>query len=548
MMGGDYVLIKEILETHNREYLFENSIGKFEVSSGLAKYNFLQRKYDAIGKVCAKKYVDAMFGQNSSCDEFIDKHNQYFISALDVGLDEAKRDLMSMGILNVDEEALYEFLKGFGYLNDYLTIENSFMEEVNAVYEDLEYKKLAREERKDNRARWVGGSYSSRPNYIDEYMHQAELGARNAIEGAGHSLINAVGNMASKASANAKLGNLYRNEEVRQKFELGVERANSNLKFAVKNFLQNRLGIDDWKIPTKNECIMAKRLRNNYYTSGLSEEQRKEMLIQSFNLNPFNRELYSIMLENYLSESASITQIAGFFGVKLDDEKDKITLEFLSKIIGNSEEEAKKAKEELLKFYKKIGIDNYEELESYKKIQSILAEYDLKARTVEDEVFNTREEAEIARRELPEIRKLMENIKPPTTNSTLEYEYNLIQIKEEINTNFSSRFKDKYISKINIYLKDFDDKFCTISMFRKGTRKEAAKVKALNYVKKQKTDTAVDREIALDKLRAYLPKIGLMEQEATEALEYLKKKEKEELYGKESIMSKISKGINDFFK
>ena len=541
------MLIKEILETFNRDFVFQNSIGRFEAPRSLAKYSFLKQKYGEMGKEVAKNYTK-VFSDCSSCSDFIERHDEYFSVFINVGLNEVKKDLMSVGIFDLDEKAIYEYMDKSEYLNVYKKVNSNFMDTVDVIYEDLEYKKAVREERKDNRARWVGGTFSSRPNYIDQYMHQVELGARNAIEGAGHSLINAVGNAASKASANAQLENIYKDEETRYQFQYGVERAVANMHFAVKYFLENRLGIDEWKVPTKDECIRAKRLRNNFSSSGLTEEQRKSLLVQSFNLNPFNKELYSIMLGNYPNESKSITEIAKFFGVNLDYEKDKIALDFLSSRVGNTEEQAKRAKEELLKFYQQIGVEKYQELESYKQIQKILDEYDLKFRTVDNEVFATREEAELARKELPEIMEIMKKISPPTINSTLEYEADLLKIKEDFQNRFSSGLKTKYLTKIDKYLADFEFKFCKISMFKSGTRKEAAKVKALNFVKQQKTDTAIDRETALDNLRRYLPKIGLSEQEATEALEYLKKKEHEELYGKESVISKLGKSLGDLFK
>ena len=83
---------------------------------------------------------------------------------------------------------------------------------------------------------------------------------------------------------------------------------------------------------------------------------------------------------------------------------------------------------------------------------------------------------------------------------------------------------------------------------RSGTSKEVAQAKAVNFLKKQDTSTKEKREEALRLLREYLPDIGITEEEATDAMEYLKKKEYEEYYGKESSFSKISKGLGSLFK
>lgn len=118
----------------------------------------------------------------------------------------------------------------------------------------------------------------------------------------------------------------------------------------------------------------------------------------------------------------------------------------------------------------------------------------------------------------------------------------------EFDERFTSKLKDKYLAVMDKYLADFDKLFCTISLFKKGTRKEAGQAKAVNFLKKQDTSTKEKREEALRLLREYLPEIGITEAEATDAIEYLKKKEYEEYYGKESSFSKITKGLGNLFK
>ena len=85
-------------------------------------------------------------------------------------------------------------------------------------------------------------------------------------------------------------------------------------------------------------------------------------------------------------------------------------------------------------------------------------------------------------------------------------------------------------------------------MFFQYVRKEAGQAKAVNFLKKHDTSTKEKREEALQLLREYLPEIGITEAEATDVMEYLKKKEHEEYYGKESSISKITKGLGSLFK
>lgn len=321
-----------------------------------------------------------------------------------------------------------------------------------------------------------------------------------------------------------------------------------NLHFVLIDLLEKALQINVWEIPADEDVDRADRLLNNLQSSVLDEEAKKDIIMQAYNANPYSRRLYVTLFYNYRQEVKSITEIAEYFGVDLTDEKEKLALAFLKEHIGNTEEEARKAKEDLIEYYKTIDLDFSETLLSYRYINALLLLYDREYRTVDGVVVDTREEADIAKEEFPYIAEILGQIEAPTKDSTLEYENDLLKKREELDRRITTRIKDKYLSQIDGYLKDFDNKFCTISFFKKGTRKEAAKAKAVNFLKKMDTSNEQARKEATEKLKEYLPKIGLTEEEATEAWEYLKKKEHEEIYGKESAFSKITKGLGGFFK
>lgn len=541
------MLVKEVNEQFVNDISFTNSIGEFHVPVKRIQYTLLRNKYYALA-MDAKHEYEKSWGNFTTCKEFLSMSDKTFISCLEPGIEELKNDLISMGIFDIDSDTLLEYADKSGYFTQYQKTYDDFAQRAQLIDQNLQYQKDVREYRKDTRAKWVGGTFSKQSNYINDYMHQAELGMRNLAEGAGHSVINAFGNMASTANANKQLSQLFSNQEVRVLFNEGVMFAVWNLHLALIDFLFNRLDVDIWDIPEEDDTIRARRLLNNLGSEVLTENERKAMLLQSFQLNPYSVKLYAAMLNNYLDEEKSITEIAEYFGIDLTNEKEKMAMGFLQENIGNSEDEALQAKEELLKFYSKLNLNNIEDLPSYRYINELLSKYDIEYRTVDSVLMETRDEADIARKELTDILAFMKGIQPPTKESTLEYEKALEDKMDEFQERFQSKLKEKYLSVMEKYLKNFDDKFCTISLFKKGTRKEAAKVKALNFMKRQELSTADKREDAWNKLKDYLPKIGLSEEEATEALELLKKKEHEELNGKESTISKISKGFSGIFK
>lgn len=541
------MLIKDIIRDFDKAIVFSNTIGEFHVSVNRVQYTLLRNKYHELAKKIYQRYVEDWKGY-SDCGTFLKLEENRFQNYLQEALEEVKNDLISLGIFDIDTKTLMEYADKMGYYEDYQTVYDAFVQKVQQINGNLEYEKAQREYRKQNRARWVGASFRSRSNYVDDYLQQAELGMRNMAEGAGHTVINAIGNMMSTANANSQLNQLFNNQDIRKMFNEGILNAVWNLHFVLMDFLLNRLDMNIWDVPNEDNENKAERLLNNLGSSVLSEEERKSIIRESFALNPYSNYLYETMFHNYAEDVDNITEIAKYFGSDLIEVKEKKAFEFLKSKIGTTEEEAKIAKEELLKYYQELGIIEFEELPSYKFISETLEKFDIEYRTVDSILFETREEADKAKEELSAIKSFMESIQPPTKDDTLEYEEELKKKRDEFAETFQSKLKDKYLAQIDKYLLDFDKKFCTISLLKRGTRKESAKVKAVNFLKKQDTSTKENREEALEKLREYLPKIGLLEEEATEALEYLKKKEIEELCGKESSFSKISKGIGGFFK
>lgn len=59
---------------------------------------------------------------------------------------------------------------------------------------------------------------------------------------------------------------------------------------------------------------------------------------------------------------------------------------------------------------------------------------------------------------------------PPTSESLLDYEADLLEKKVEFEEQFQSELKQKYLDKLNGYLSDFDKKFCTTEPLKKVDR------------------------------------------------------------------------------
>lgn len=169
------MLVKEIIEGYNESVSFTNQVGTFTISPERVKYTLLRNKYYQIAKEVYDQYVSD-WAHYQHCNAFRHLADRKLQKVLTEKMEEVKNDLISVGIFDVDTQSLMEYADQSGYFAEYQMAYDAFEQRVEQINGNLQYEKAKREYRKENRARWVGGTFSSRSNYIDDYMHQAELG------------------------------------------------------------------------------------------------------------------------------------------------------------------------------------------------------------------------------------------------------------------------------------------------------------------------------------------------------------------------------------
>ena len=107
------------------------------------------------------------------------------------------------------------------------------------------------------------------------------------------------------------------------------------------DFLLDRLNICDWDFPRKEEIEKAERMLGNIGSSVLTDEERKNIILESFELNPYSDQLYRAMFDYFMDDEDNISELAEYFGCDINGEKEKKAYAFLMENIGTTEEEAK---------------------------------------------------------------------------------------------------------------------------------------------------------------------------------------------------------------
>ena len=83
------------------------------------------------------------------------------------------------------------------------------------------------------------------------------------------------------------------------------------------DFLLDRLNICDWDFPRKEEIEKAERMLGNIGSSVLTDEERKNIILESFELNPYSDQLRShrdrfpdsLKLQSFLTSSFPIVVV-----------------------------------------------------------------------------------------------------------------------------------------------------------------------------------------------------------------------------------------------
>ncbi len=537
------MLMNELLEKESHSVEYPCSIGAVNISKERNLYTVLRRKYSNLAREAVSQF-SALYDGYTNCNDILRKSSSDFQKSICSVIDEIKKELISIERYDWDYDTIYQYANEHGYLNPFYEASDSVCDKIIAVNEDLEMQKQYRQERKDNRARWEGGSFGG--TVIDNYAHQAELGMMNIAEGIGHSIWNAGANSVSKMVANSELKQIFSDSKTREIMEKGVFEAAFALHYVLIQLISDAKQEIVWNVPSESDMTTAQRLLNNIKSGAVPKEKVNQIYQEILTLNPYNLELFENMLAVFGDENGELGALADYYGVALQDSKDRQALRYVKDIQGETEEDSVKAKEKLIEYCGALSLPVTDQLDCMKYINQRLEDFDLQYRTVDGVVCATRDCADFAREELQALQAFFGEIAPPTSESLLDYEADLLERRTEFEERFSSELKQKYLDKINGYLSDFDKKFCTTGLLKKVDRKQAGKDRLLKAMKKADTSSLEKIEEASRSIEELLPKLGLVQEDTAEAVQYLEK-QKDKILNPKSGMDMI-KGLGKLFK
>lgn len=277
------------------------------------------------------------------------------------------------------------------YENTCVSVYNDIENDYFRIMERKEDEREYREYRKDSRSRMVGYGFG----IGGALKASAKAGMYNAASGAAHSMVNAIGNMKTSASASSKLRKLNRNPMIQKELENAVEECiRSNLSYILK--VISRVTNIRFE-PLTNEAIrQSKGILEEIKSGNVSNDEITRQLVELLGIYPRNLQAYEYIIEHYGDRDGSITKMANTFGYSLEEEKkkyvtDKFKADLELKFTIDQEAELSKIIQKIKAYCDCISLDSSLVLAEQEKQWEV---FDKELRTVNGHEYPTREEAD----------------------------------------------------------------------------------------------------------------------------------------------------------
>ena len=508
--------LKTIFETENHDVNVTLCGKPYTISAERNIYNAIRIKYDALADKALEQFKTKFEGLNN-IEELVEKVPGLFIEACEEPLLEIVSDIISIDIYTVDKDTIIEKAFEGDYFDPFLKEYSKYESQYNSIISELEGAEYAREQRKQNRSRWQSTTIGG--DAITAWSNQLETASMNAAEGLAHSVFNAIGNSMDRAEAKKKLKALFNNKNRKIELYISVNISCMNLYKLLINIVKKNSDMAiNHMYPSDNDCSKAEAMFNNLAAIKLNKDKQEEFIRNILILNPYNSGYYKKIINDFGDEDKAFQTYGELHGIDMLRVKNVILCELVEENLGTTEDDAHKCQEMMEKRAEEINIDKQDITSGQILIDEQLKKLDEEYRTVENIMFATREEADCAREELVEIKKIMDTVKAPNSESTLSYETELLKTKKEIE-GFQTDIKNSYIKKLDSLLQDFEKSFCNVG-WKTLTRKEAGIERALIFAKKLPVGNYEELDESIQKLKDYLPELGVDYEEATSTSDY----------------------------
>lgn len=358
--------IKEIFEATKGDISFPAPIGEVCLSVEKCRMNLLVQKYKAVVDNAKEKFLSQCTAEPQNEEDLAEIQRIFADCKKDI-YREMKKDIASIGGYNISD-------KDIDGLTDNMCWR--FEAIMAALYDLL-------------------GEQRYRCSYRE--LSETQIKTFRSVMGIG------VEEYISNLGSLAALRNSFRDFEFRLVIGLLMcvnyaRHPEDDIDDAYDDILESAFG-------GKEEIEKCSQLLSNIKQNIIPEEQVDKLLLHIAQTNPFSKELYTCIVQRCGDKEGEVQALADYlgFGEDVTAYKEKLIQGYFDGISMETEEEALDAKQKLETYCASLGYDGEEKEELFEEIRDRLEELDRIYRTVDGIVCETRESADFAREELPQI-------------------------------------------------------------------------------------------------------------------------------------------------
>lgn len=254
--------------------------------------------------------------------------------------------------------------------------------------------KKYRELRKASRGRWVGGGFGVGGALAGAAM----AGTANMIGGLGHSAVNMFGNMGTDAAAQREGQKLYKSIETKQRLRYALKKDLYAVFQGYLLLLEDKLGTH-FRLRCVEDQKRVDTVIDNISQRELGRDEVLDIIVDLFSRDPYNDNLYCYVLQRFGDRDLELQKLADNFSVRkeLDGYKRDILLKIANDMPGDTIEECEKMIESLVHAIQRNGIAEDIGEEFLSSFQKRIDRLDQEARTFQNTIYETAEEAVAAR-------------------------------------------------------------------------------------------------------------------------------------------------------
>lgn len=420
---------------------------EIDINDGLINYNNLKKEIYTIDNKVASEFEAKFYKKFANMDEVIGGIREfaygYVYEAVELGIQILnKNGIHTYNPSRFIDEFHFQITNRLDHMIE--IVEDEYLEIIEDQAAAAEY----RQARKDSRGRWQGGGFG-----IEGAVKGAvTAGAANMASGAAHSLVNAIGNAGSSIAANQKKKKMYARDSYNYlTYMSGIGSAIEGVLDGVATVLDKNTDISV-DIPQKDSDSM------NSYKSIIENIKKKyitghdAIMIECCNIimdNPYYLDAYDQIMRLCADPKHEIEDMTNYFGMtEITNFKKKRIREQLEKLNYYDVKELQTGVESVYEWMERFGVEKLPYVES---IDNVVAWHDEKARTTDEQEYDSKEEATKA---LANIKQYIEKINATSGNDVEAINILIADIKKS-----SIKSKDKYIKYLEDKLVEEDGRF-----------------------------------------------------------------------------------------